>query len=102
MRPKTVVGWTCIHVVCPTHDGAERQNPLSYFTDGAQGASFGRRLKRDDSSRPSSDGPVIGDQLTCGAFESSYYRVRSAVPRHCVVTHELGTTTARIISRDLE
>src|SRR6186713_2166763 len=57
--------------------------------------------KRDDSSRPSSDGPVVGDQLTCGAFESSYYRVRSAVPRHCVVTHKQGTTTARIIARDL-
>jgi hypothetical protein len=28
-------------------------------------------------------------------------RVRSAVPRHCVVTHNLGTTTARIIARDL-
>ena len=27
-------GVTCIHVVCPSHDGAERQNPLGYFTDG--------------------------------------------------------------------
>ena len=45
MRPKTVVGWTCIHVVCPSHDGAERQNPLGYFTDGAPDASFGRALQ---------------------------------------------------------
>jgi hypothetical protein len=34
---KVFLGVTCIHVVCPSHDGAERQNPLGYFTDGAQG-----------------------------------------------------------------
>ena len=39
---KVCCGVTCIHVVCPSHDGAERQNPLGYFTDGAPDASFGR------------------------------------------------------------
>ena len=71
MRPKTVVGWTCIHVVCPSLDGAERQNPLGYFTDVAQEVSFGSPSMRCASSGPSSDGLVAEDQLRCGAFDSS-------------------------------
>ena len=45
MRPKIVVGRrVMITFVCPSQDGAERQNPLGYFTDGARDASFGRAL----------------------------------------------------------
>ena len=68
MRPKTVVGYVRenIHVVCPSHDGAERQNPLGYFTDGARRASFGRALQRDAHgawARPGVDGDhVVGGQ----------------------------------------
>ncbi len=29
-----------LHVVCPTLEGTERQNPLGYFTDVARAASF--------------------------------------------------------------
>ena len=74
MRPKFVVGRVLIsHDVCPTHDGTERQNPLGYFTDVALAASFpDRQLPREILCRPSSDGLVAEDQLTCGAFDSSY------------------------------
>ena len=98
MRPKTLLGWTCIHVVCPSHDGAERQNPLGYFTDGARSASFGRALQRDDS---------VGLRAMASLSRTNNMRrvrvvlwLRSAAPRHCVVTHKQGTTTARIIARD--
>src|ERR1043165_9471910 len=61
------------HVVLdPSRDGAERQNPLGYFTDVALAVSFGSPSMRSVSSGPSSDGLVAEDQLTCGAFDSSY------------------------------
>ena len=68
-----VVGRRVEHVVyCPSQGGAERQNPLGYFTDAAQEVSFGSPSMRCVSSGPSSDGLVVEDQLTCGAFDSSY------------------------------
>ena len=68
-----VVGRRVEHVVyCPSQGGAERQNPLGYFTDAAQEVSFGSPSMRCVSSGPSSDGLVTEDQLTCGAFDSSY------------------------------
>ena len=68
-----VVGRRVEHVVyCPSQGGAERQNPLGYFADAAQEVSFGSPSMRCVSSGPSSDGLVAEDQLTCGAFDSSY------------------------------
>ena len=60
------------HVIqsAPMWDG--RQNPLGYFTDAARDESFGPPSMRRASSGPSSDGLVTEDQLTCGAFDSSY------------------------------
>ena len=74
MRPKIVVGRVHEqrHVVFRSLAGAEYQNPLGYFTDVAPDVSFGPPSVRCVSSGPSSDGLVIEDQLTCGAFESSY------------------------------
>src|SRR5687768_2465527 len=66
--------WGVVQVTfkSPSQDGAERQNPLGYFTDVAPEVSFGRPSMRCVSSGPSSDGLVAEDQLTCGAFDSSY------------------------------
>ena len=73
MRPRLVMGRVTHHVVnVPSHGGAERQNPLGYFTDAAPDVSFGPPSMRCASSGPSSDGLVAEDQLTCGAFDSSY------------------------------
>ena len=85
MRPRLVMGRVNDHDVnVPSRFGAERQNPLGYFTDVAQEVSFGSPSMRCVSSGPSSDGLVAEDQLTCGAFDSSYgcARLRRGIARH--------------------
>src|SRR6185295_6591123 len=79
-------------------DGAERQNPLGYFTDAVRIASSGRATRTRFQSAferwPRYRGPTNMRRLRIVLW------LRPSAPRHCVVTHRMGTTTARIISRD--